>query len=330
VQQRICDPYSFCLSDDIITTIEQARTRLLLIFTDIYMQYAYGQFEPYYMLVINGGNKTNSTSGGKRDDEEVDQVDDPSANPNYGMLNGMGLFVLFFEIWFFFFPRTNASFLISHYVLIFICAYSSVVFENPYCNTSELNNATATLLSQSIFFLVLPAEWIQGRATYLNNTNINNSYLYDGMNCTIIIDLSGCFPARYYCENVVLDCHFFTRFFFFFFLILFFSCPFVLPLFSSCSYIGIAVGIPVGLLFLLTFIAIVVYLVRRWLLKKSLKVVKNLPRECTVHYRDCIKHPDDWEQIETDPPTWRKELTRDDDKDYVLDCMDLILYCFIC
>lgn len=88
-----------------------------------------------------------------------------------------------------------------------------------------------------------------------------------------------------------------------------------------CSYIGLAVGIPVGLFFLLTFIAIIIYLVRRWLLKKRLKVVKNLPRECTVHYRDCIKHPDDWEQIETDPPTWRKELTKDDDKEFVLDRM---------
>lgn len=80
----MCDPYSFCVTDDLVTTIEQARNKLLMIFSDIYMQYAYGQFYPYYLLVSGGNHSSTNTS--KRDEFDEDQtVVAPSSNPNLGM-----------------------------------------------------------------------------------------------------------------------------------------------------------------------------------------------------------------------------------------------------
>jgi len=43
-----------------------------------------------------------------------------------------------------------------------------------------------------------------------------------------------------------------------------------------------------------------------------------------VHYRDCIKHPDQWEQLEDDPPTWRKELVKEGDKAFVMDLFSIL------
>jgi len=65
-------------------------------------------------------------------------------------------------------------------------------------------------------------------------------------------------------------------------------------------------------------VVVAYYLIRKFRLKQALKILSGLPKEITVHFRDAIINPDDWEQIEQEPPVYRKEMTSVGDKTFVL------------
>jgi hypothetical protein len=50
--------------------------------------------------------------------------------------------------------------------------------------------------------------------------------------------------------------------------------------------------------------------------------VGHLPKVCTIHYRQAIRSPEEWERLaETSSPVFKKELTAKKDKKFVLKSM---------
>jgi len=66
---------------------------------------------------------------------------------------------------------------------------------------------------------------------------------------------------------------------------------------------------------LLFFGALAAY--RHWKLQNNLKVLATLPKVITIHYRNAIRHPEEWEILEHDPPLYRKLLTSPEDREHV-------------
>jgi len=63
---------------------------------------------------------------------------------------------------------------------------------------------------------------------------------------------------------------------------------------------------------------------RRLQWKAQTKNLSHLPKECTIHYRHQIAHPGDWTVIQTDPPVYKKLLTKHKDEKFVMKIFQLL------
>lgn len=50
-------------------------------------------------------------------------------------------------------------------------------------------------------------------------------------------------------------------------------------------------------------------------------VIGNLPNELSHHFVNAMKSKKNWEQVDSNPPLFRKELVKTKDKDFVMDSM---------
>jgi len=57
-------------------------------------------------------------------------------------------------------------------------------------------------------------------------------------------------------------------------------------------------------------------------LKAATRDLSHLPKPCTIHYRQAINRPADWEKVQDEPPVLKKLLTSKDDKKFVLDIFE--------
>jgi hypothetical protein len=74
------------------------------------------------------------------------------------------------------------------------------------------------------------------------------------------------------------------------------------------DYIPLILGLCIAIPLFLLFLYLLWVFIKRRILAEKLAVLSNLPDAITLHYRDCIIHPENWEQLPNDPPLFRKQL----------------------
>jgi len=84
--------------------------------------------------------------------------------------------------------------------------------------------------------------------------------------------------------------------------------------------IAVSVAVPASIAFLVGW-----YLFYyRMKMKAKTKDLGHLPKECTIHFRQCISHEREWEKIQQEPEVYKKLLTASSDKKFVTKIFHLL------
>jgi hypothetical protein len=96
-------------------------------------------------------------------------------------------------------------FLIFYLFIFFLCftllfltkTYYLVYVKSDFCDLADLENVSYDLTTQAAIFAGISESWIDRKVSVLNTTSDPDYPEFEVNNCTIILDLSGSFPARY-------------------------------------------------------------------------------------------------------------------------------------
>jgi len=84
--------------------------------------------------------------------------------------------------------------------------------------------------------------------------------------------------------------------------------------------VAVCVAVPAALGFLVAWY----WFYYRMKLKALTRDLSHLPKACTIHYKQAVHSPADWERVQEDPPVLRKVLTNKEDKRLVLDIFETL------
>jgi len=83
-------------------------------------------------------------------------------------------------------------------------------------------------------------------------------------------------------------------------------------------------GVPFGIIAVLGFALGLYLFVRRMKINALSRDMRMLPKMTTVHYRNAILKPNEWTQVGDNPPLFKKLLTSEKDKAFVLNIFELL------